>query len=133
MIIVSAKISTVLSACVSRPGVYVISNLVGRVCTADQLYRAFGPTTIFAINPWHPRHVVSIVAVILITPCVVQSTYKSFKWALRQVSIIKADSSNTSLQDRFMTDRKVRFLSVFNFLTSRVTLHVSNQLAHAVI
>ena len=62
---VTAKISLVLSGAVSPPGVWIISSIAGRIFRPEQLTRAFGPNTIFAANPWHPRHVVSIAAAVL--------------------------------------------------------------------
>ena len=74
--IVCAKVSLILSAATSRPGVMIVSTSVGRVFPVRQFERVFGPNTIFAVNLWHPRHVASIAAVILALPLVAQSTYK---------------------------------------------------------
>jgi hypothetical protein len=106
---VSARVSLILSAGVSRPGVYLISSLVGCVFSTEQLTRVFGPNTIFAINPWHPRHVVSIVAVILALPAVVQMVTKGF------------------------SGMKLQLMTGFNTMTSRPVLHIGNQLCHSLI
>jgi hypothetical protein len=57
---VCAKISLILSAAVSRPGIYIISSIMR--CS----------NTSFAMNPRHPRHIASIAAVILGLPSLVQ-------------------------------------------------------------
>lgn len=107
----SGKISLLLSAGCSRPGVFMISKIVGCAFTATQLQRVFGPNTIFAINPWHPRHVASIVAFALGN---VQLAYEGINWVCRKV---------------YLADTKVSLMILFNTLTSRVTLHVGNLLA----
>lgn len=100
-----AEISLLLSAGVSRPGVYIISSLVGSVFSTVQLNRVLGPNAIFAVNPWHPRHVVSIVAV-----------------AFGLLSL--AQDSSTTTQTRLMV--------LFNTITSRPILHICNQLSRRI-
>ena len=105
-IIVCAQISLLLSAVISWPGAFVISTLIGYVFSAPQLEKWFGPNTTFAINPWHPRHMISFVALILALPFLVQSVYKGIK-----------------------KKRKVLHLMViFNVITSRPLLHYSAHL-----
>lgn len=125
MIMFSSKISLILSAAVSRPGVLVISSLVGRVFTTAQLDKVFGLNTIFAINPWHPRHVISIVAVALATPALIESAYRIYQ-NTRQY---KTDANSTA----WLTDAKVKATTLFNFITSRPTLHIGNQLGRFLI
>ncbi|MFA6916888.1 MAG: hypothetical protein WC222_10865 [Parachlamydiales bacterium] len=121
VIIVSAKVSLVLSAGVSRPGVYLISTLAGSVFSTEQLTRYFGTNTIFAVNPWHPRHVASIAAVILAAPAFVQSVYKGFLWLSHSVQQPSDTASNG-----WMDDIKVRTMSLFNIIFSRPVLHMGN-------
>lgn len=122
VIIVCAKISLILSAGVSRPGVFIISTLTGLFFTTEQLNKVFGPNTIFAINPWHPRHVVSIAAVIFAIPAVVQASYKGIKW-------IYTNAPTNKLQtDKWLTDTKIRAMTLFNTITSRPLLHLGNRL-----
>jgi hypothetical protein len=94
-----AKISLILSAGVSRPGVFIISSLVGCVFSTSQLNQMFGPNTIFAINPRHPRHILSIAAVILGLPSLLLTS-----------------------------DHEIRLKTLFNTITSRPLLHIGNQL-----
>ncbi|MBP7073854.1 MAG: hypothetical protein KBA81_00530 [Rhabdochlamydiaceae bacterium] len=109
-IIACTRISLILSAAVSRPGVLLISALVGRVCSSQTLEKAFGPNTIFAVNPRHPRHVASFAAVILAAPSLFQLFYKH--------------SRNCSWE---------KCAIVFNTITSRPTLHVGNQMGRYVL
>ena len=123
---VCARISLILSAAVSRPGVFVISSLAGRLFSPVQLDR-FGPNTIFAVNPWHPRHVVSIAAVCLALPSVVQSTYYGLEWLRGRIRPLGEEKKREST--RWAIDSKIRWMAVFNTITGRPTLHVGNQLS----
>jgi hypothetical protein len=128
VIIVCAKISLILSAGVSRPGVFIISSLIECIFSTSQLDRVFGPNTIFAINPWHPRHVVSIVAVVLALPSLAQSAYKGINWTYKKIREYQGTSSNRSGVNTWLTDTKVRIMTLFNTATSRPILHLGNQL-----
>lgn len=133
MIIVCAKISLILSAGVSRPGVFIISSLIGCIFSTSQLDRVFGPNTIFAVNPWHPRHIVSIVAVVLALPSLAQSTYKGINWACKKIREYQGASSNRSGVNTWLTDTKVRIMTLFNAGTSRPVLHLGNQLSRFIL
>jgi hypothetical protein len=126
VIIICAKVSLILSAGVSRPGVFIISLLVGSVFSTVQLDRVFGPNTVFAVNPWHPRHVASIAAVILALPAVVQSAYKGIKWVYK--TIRRYQQSPDVEGKNWLTDAKIRLMAVFNTATSRPVLHVGNHI-----
>ena len=101
------KISLILSATTSRPGAFIISKMIGCVFSQSRLERAFGPNTVFAINPWHPRHVVSIAAVILALPSLYGKEWQA--------------------------DRKLRLMALFNLITSRPVQHLGNQLHRRLI
>lgn len=133
VIIVSAKISLILSAGVSRPGVFIISSLIGCIFSTVQLNRVFGPNTIFAVNPWHPRHVVSIVAVVLALPSLAQSAYKGINWTYKKIREYQNTSSNRSDVNTWLTDTKVRIMTLFNTATSRPVLHLGNQLGRFIL
>lgn len=124
--IICAKISLILSAGVSRPGIYIISNLAGSLFSAEQLKRAFGSNTIFAVNPWHPRHVVSIAAVALALPSIVITIGKGVNWTCSKLCQYK-DQPDMQYQSSWLTDAKVRVMVIFNTVTSRPILHVGNQ------
>jgi hypothetical protein len=127
VIIVCAKISIILSAGVSQPGVFIISSLVGCFFSTGQLDQVFGPNTIFAVNPWHPRHVISIAAVILALPSIIKSTYEGINWAYNKFQ--EYQTTPPDVQNDWLTDAKVRLIALFNTATSRPTLHMGNQLA----
>lgn len=127
MIMMSAKISLILSATISRPGAAIISNIVGRVWTPTQLERAFGPHTIFAVNPWHPRHVVSIAAVIFAMPSLIQTAYLGTYWVYKKVRQVPEAPLPINDNVCWLTDAKVRLMIISNTLTSRLILHMGNQ------
>lgn len=124
IVIVCAKISLILSAGVSRPGVFIISSLVGSIFSSQQLEKVFGPNTTFAVNPWHPRHLISIAAVVLALPALGQSIYKGARWVYYK---IQSCASEPSVDTAWLTDAKVRLMNLFNTATSRPVLHIGNQ------
>jgi len=126
VVIVCAKISLILSAAVSRPGVFIISSLVGSIFS-------FGPNTLFTINPWHPRHVVSIAAVIFAIPSVLQSTCIGISWIGKKVRHYRNVPVNGEAPNYWLTDSKVRLMTLFNTITSRPTLHFGNLLVSIII
>ncbi len=137
IIIVSAKISLILSAAVSRPGVFLISISVGAMFTSTQLAKVFGPNTTFILNPWHPRHIISIVAIILALPSIMLSTYEVAKWTSKKLNLKPYRHENAphkSLDpDRWLTDIKVRLSIIFNTVTSRPVLHLGNSLGRLLL
>jgi hypothetical protein len=125
--LISAKLSLILSAVVSRPGRYLISTLVGRIVSKDRLDFIFGPNINFAGNPWHPRHVVSIAAILLAVPSTVQLTYKEGRLIYMKLFKLYQTPSIHLSNDRIgLTDHKVRLLNLFNIITSRPVLHIGN-------
>ena len=127
--LICAKISLILSAATSRPGVFILSTIMECVFLSGQLERAFGPTTVFAVNPWHPRHIFSIAAVILALPSVIQSTYRGIDWTYTKISQHEnSRAQNITHQGSWLTDTKTRMMALFNTITSRPTQHLGNQL-----
>ncbi|GAB4230955.1 MAG: hypothetical protein Tsb0021_09150 [Chlamydiales bacterium] len=126
IVIICTKISLILSAGVSRPGIYMISMLTRSIVSSYRLEQIFGPNTIFAVNPRHPRHIMSFVTVLLALPSVIQSTYKGSKWFFQNS---QGGQSSENLQNGYrLTDARVRMMSVFNTFTSRPALHLANQI-----
>lgn len=124
IIMICAKISLVLSAGVSRPGIYLISTLMGSIFSTSQLNRVFGPNTVFEINPWHPRHIVSIAALIFALPCVIQSAYCSLDLFQKNIR----HCCHKSEFKAWLCDKKINVMVLFNTLTSRPILHLGNQI-----
>lgn len=133
IILLCAKISLILSAATSRPGVFIISTLVGQVFSSEQLEYAFGPNTTFAMNPWHPRHVCSIAAVILALPSVIQSIYRGMHWVYNQFTQNNDLQNRAGEQTSWLTDRKTRLMALINTVTSRPTQHICNQLCRTAL
>ncbi|MES2122412.1 MAG: hypothetical protein V4492_06515 [Chlamydiota bacterium] len=119
--LICTKISLILSAATSRPGVLIISAIVGCVFSTNQLERFFRPNAIFAVNPWHPRHVFSIAACLLALPSVIQS----IRWAHQP--------ENTQSREYWLTDTKIRMMALFNTVASRPAQHLGNQLFRAAL
>jgi hypothetical protein len=132
IVMLCAKFSLILSAATSRPGVMMISALVGRLLSPSQLNRLFGPNTILAVNPWHPRHVASIAAVLFALPSVAQSTYQGVNWTYRKIRHCPSQPVN-SQANAWLTDSKIRRMTLFNTFTSRPVLHIGNQLARYIL
>jgi hypothetical protein len=59
------KVSIVLSCIASRPGLYLCNKVFHHIATPKAWMEIFGPNTIFAFNPWHPRHVLNVTANVL--------------------------------------------------------------------
>jgi hypothetical protein len=111
--VMSGKLSLIVSAAVSRPGAYLISKVAGACFSDERLVRTFGPNAIFAINPRHPRHVASFVAVTLALPMTVLAFYQGFR--------------SQESDKPWLTDGRVRLMALFNTFTSRPLLHTCNQ------
>lgn len=114
-ITLTGRISRLFSAAVSPPGVYLITKGMHCVFTTPQLERVFGVNTIFAVNWRHPRHVVSLAAVILALPTIAQSAYHCF--AERRVLETPTQRIQTAML-------------FFNTFTSRPVLHLGNLALH---
>lgn len=131
IVVVCAKISLILSGMVSRPGLFIISTLVGHFFTPLQLESVFGPNTIFAVNPWHPRHVASIAAVILVLPTLLQTLYQGGCWVYKKITQQAQPKEEASVEPpserNWLTEIKMRLMVLFNTMTSRPVLHVGNQ------
>ncbi|MBS0620263.1 MAG: hypothetical protein JSS61_02250 [Verrucomicrobia bacterium] len=97
--LICAKLSLILSAATARPCVLIFSAVLGS-------------SGIFAENPWHPRHVFSIVAVILALPAIA----------------VRSSTQKRNEPGPWLTDAKVRMMAGFNLVTSRPVLHLGNQL-----
>lgn len=123
VILICAKISLLLSAVTSRPGVFIISTLFGQIFSDQQLEYAFGPNTVFALNPWHPRHIFSLVAFVLALPSVFQSTYRALSY------FSDGPSNPTPVQQESTphpTDTEIHWMTFINTLGSRPLQHFGN-------
>lgn len=131
-----AKTSLLCSMAVSKPGREIISAVAEKFFTTAQLEAYFGPNTIFAINPRHPRHIVSIAAVALAAPSILISGLilgiKATNWVYNKVRDRNQTSGFKPEDGQWLTNGKVRLMAIFNTVTSRPVLHLANQFAHSV-
>lgn len=126
-----AKISLILNGFVSPLGQREFSKIANWIFTQEQLNR-LGPNTIFAVNPWHPRHVVSIAATALAIPVVIDTTSNVASWTIDKISARFSTSDVAPKKPIRVTDtpsiseNMICFLTVFTFFTSRPVLHQAN-------
>lgn len=105
----SSRFSLMLHAAVSPTGIIVISKIANTIFSRTTLDRC-GEYTIFAINPWHPRHVVSIAAVLFAIPAFIHVMNKKIV-------------QKQNLQER----DNVHALALLITLMSRPIQHIVNQ------
>lgn len=106
-----AKVSICLSPLITRPGIWLISSIAA--IFSFQIDNYFGDHTIFAVNPWYPKHIASFVAVFFAIPAIYEK--------INPFPRIKKAGHGIS--------NWVFFVLLFNTLTSRPVLHLTNQLA----
>ncbi|MBA2369437.1 MAG: hypothetical protein H0V82_10505 [Candidatus Protochlamydia sp.] len=119
--LVFANFSIILSAGASRHGNFLVSKLTGCFFSEQQLTKAFGPNTIYALNPYHPRHVASIAAVVLALPMLTLSTCRGLGG---RVNGNPTEEQKNSLLTTML---------FFNTITSRPVLHLANQLGRFIL
>lgn len=107
------SLSLILSASCSRPSVYFFTTFCDCCLPTDFFETYFGPNTLFDLNPWHPRHVISLIALALALPSPALSCIHFF----RPLSSPPTESS-----------QKTGWMALFNTLTCRPVLHTGNQL-----
>ncbi|KIC72897.1 hypothetical protein DB44_BY00200 [Candidatus Protochlamydia amoebophila] len=127
--IICSKISLILSAVASRPGFALITEVSYYFFSPLQMEVYFGPNTIFEVNPWHPRHVISILAVCFACPILLQLFYQSFRRINLFINKYFQCQMTETSSTRRLTDAKETFIWFFNFLASRPILHIGNQCA----
>jgi hypothetical protein len=105
------SLSLILSAACSRPSVYLLSTLSDLCLPSDLFEIYFGPNTLFDLNPWHPRHLISLIALALALPSPTLTMINTFR----------------PLASKEF-EQKTRWMALFNTLTCRPVLHTGNQL-----
>ena len=108
---VCGNVSLITSAAISQDGAKVVSWLALRFFSQDSLTRVFGPNSTFVVNPRHPRHLASFVALFLMVPVLVTEAKRIYK------KIPSNSNENVWLKRAVMV----------SFLFNRVVLHVGNQ------
>lgn len=115
-LVLISKFSLILSASVTRPGIFVISHFSYIFFETEQIEALFGPYTIFMSNPWHPRHIISFIALLMALPLAIQTIRDLLKANNREV---ENEGWNKSL----------RIMTLFNTIASRPILHIGNRLS----
>jgi hypothetical protein len=131
--IIFGRFSIILNAALSRPGVWAISQLVGRVTSPAQLNRLFGPNTIFAHNPYHPRHVLSFVAVVLATPALAQASYTGLRKVYAKCKKQNTRINTQTAQSARLSCSYTQFMCLYNTITARPVLHICNELVSKIL
>ena len=106
-----SKISLILSPFVTRQGIFLMTTFT--TLFSLQFNGFFGQNTIFALNPWYPKHIASIAAVLFALPALYAKLTPS------KFNFLKNETLNN----------RVIFFLLFNTLSSRPVLHLANQLA----
>jgi hypothetical protein len=109
------KVSIILSAMSSRQGQTIGKWTAERIFTQDQLLRYFGPNLNFETTPTHPRHLLSFAAFILGLPATIK--------VIGEVITRSKPSEGESLRSRTL-----KWMAVWNTVTSRPALHLGNAL-----
>lgn len=115
-LILISKFSLILSASVTRPGIFVVSHFTYLFVETDQIEAFFGPYTIFMLNPWHPRHIISFIALLLALPLTLQTICDILK------------TSNQEIESK-RWNKSLRIMTLFNTIASRPILHIGNRLS----
>jgi len=96
--------SIVLNGIASRPGVALCEWVIHQIATPPTVTKIFGLNTIFAINPWHPRHLFNL-----------------------SVNLIAAAALITVIYSR-KAPRTIAALTALNFFAGRSTLHLAKDI-----
>lgn len=100
-----AQFSFVLQAGVTPIGSWMISKVIHRLWNQAQLEKVFGPSGVFESNPWHLRHVTSLIALSCAIPAALGIIFRTAK------------------------NRDIKMRALFNVVISRPVLHQGNRLA----
>lgn len=130
-----AKVSIYTSALTTKPAVLAIGWMANRIFTAEQLSRYFGANLNFATNPYHPRHVVSIVSFILGIPATLKSTYDLAVWLRKKISCSSKpeDTANVPTNPESPQEARVYKFVWWNTMTSRPMVHWTNALCRLIL
>jgi hypothetical protein len=120
-----SEISLLCSGLTSRPGVYVIARIASAILSKARQEALFGPNTIFAINPWHPRHVVSVAAFIFALPAMIHNICRLGAWVHRKITQ-QPTVVHANINVRRPTDREVLAMLIVATIFGRVTQHLAN-------
>ena len=98
--------SILLNGIASRPGLALCEWVIHQIATPATLTKIFGLNTVFAINPWHPRHLFNVSVNLIAAAALITVIYSS------------------------KAPRTIAALTVLNFFAGRSTLHLANDVWH---
>jgi hypothetical protein len=116
VILVAAKISIFCAALSSPWVVYGAGWVFGKCFPRYDLGALFGPNTTFALNPYHPRHILAVVGSAL---GLIVLVHKLVKFA-------RGIKSEKEEGDLLITNRQIISIAAFNTLFNRTALHLVN-------
>ena len=123
--IYSIHFSIISSYIILTPGKRIISFVVHRIFTETQLTRFFGPNTIFEVNPWHPRHVSSLIVFAAGIPAVIL-TINSI-WSRSEFLASDSDKKREGLNfPSYLKESHIQKIACVITLLSRPALHIGN-------
>lgn len=125
-----SKISLYTSALSTKPAALACSWVASRLFSSEQLSRYFGPNLNFASNPYHPRHVISILSFLLGIPAMLKTFYDLAVWIKTKICCSKNSPTPQPNEEaderRLMTSTKVIRAAWLNTLISRPMVHGAN-------
>lgn len=117
------KLSIVLNGMASRPCVYIAGKTAGLIFSETRLAALIGTNTAFTVNPWHPKHILSLGATLCGLPASIQSTYRSIVWLQSKITGKKYPESKVIPTGGWMSDTKARMIAHINMVLGRPFLH----------
>ena len=124
----SLKLSLVLYGLVSRPVLLAASKAAHLIATDGRLISLFGANTFLDANPWHPKHVVSIVAAICGVPATIQTVYRTIDWVNCKIRGIDLSEPQKLQKGIWMTDFRARMMTHVNLLSGGPFINLSKWL-----
>lgn len=119
-VLAAAKVSIVCTALSTPWSVSLASRFIGWVAPAWDPSTVFGPFTTFALNPEHPRHILSIAGAVLGTPALIKVVWNT---AWRQ-------PVDPHLSSEAFSRRTLFYGTAFLTLVGRPALHVATIAYH---
>lgn len=130
VLLLISKISIYTSAMTTKPAVFAIGWVANRIFTSEQLSRFFGPNLNFVTNPYHPRHVLSIVSFLLGLPATLKGTYDLAIWLRKKICCSQSPEPSQPMTPQ--ETRVYRFVW-WNTMTSRPMVHWANALCRLIL
>ncbi len=83
-----ARISLVMTGMTTPLGVWLIASVTHWLFSDFQLEKLFGPSAVFEVNPWYPRHVVSLMGVVFALPAALQAIISTDCFYLQPLALL---------------------------------------------